>query len=308
MVRREPGDRTLPTLITLIVLGVLLMTFDVRLQGGGALGVVRSGAQTLMAPIQKGASYVMSPVTGVIESLSNVTRLREENAVLRRELTEAHAALIAVQDQLARLEFLESLYRLERTGTEIGRTVANVIGRPPDAFDQALIIDRGTSDGIAPGQPVVDTNGYVVGMVREVTSNTALVIPLIAGPDGVTVIVGEQIGRLLPQIGSDLMRLEILDARSPVQAGDQVLTSAASINFPAGYPVGVVEEDAEPAQDLLSSTVRLSSADPETLRVVVVLAWPSDPVAARGEEPLPEPTTTTSTTIDGTTTTTEGEG
>ena len=307
MVRREPGDRTIPTLITLIVLGILLMTFDVRLQGGGALGVVRSGTQTLLAPIQKGASFVMSPITGVIDSLSNVTRLREENAVLRRELTEAHAALVAIQDQLARLELFESLYRLERTGIEIGRTVANVIGRPPDAFDQALIIDRGASHGIAPGQPVVDTSGYVVGTVREVTRTTALVVPLTAGPEGVTVLVGDQVGRLLPQIGSPEMRLEILDARSPVQADDQVLTSAASINFPAGYQVGVVVEDASPSQDLLTATVRLSSPDPETLRVVVVLAWPSDPVSAREEDPVPEQTTTT-TTIDGTTTTTEDGG
>lgn len=293
-------------LITLLVLGVLLMTFDVRLQGGGAVGVVRSGTQTLMAPLQKAASYVTNPVADMLDSLSNVAGLREENIALRRELTEAEAALIAVQDQLARLQLLESIYRLEATGTELGRTVASVIGRP-DAFDQGLLINRGSAHGVTEGQPVIDTSGFVVGTVRDVTAGSALVVPITAGPDGVTVLVGDQVGVLLPQVGSDDMRLEIPDAREPVAAGDTVITSAASTRFPPGYPVGVVLEDASPLVDFLITTVRPSMESPGRLRIVIVLAWPPDPItAATGEDPLPE--TTTTTLPDDTTTTTEGEG
>lgn len=305
MLSREPGDRTLPTLITLLVIGVLLMTFDVRLQGGGVVGVVRTGVQTLIAPVQKGAAFITNPVADMFESLSNVARLREENIALRRELTETQAELIGVQEQLARLELLEALYRLETTGTELGRTVANVIGRP-DPFDQALIINKGSADGVVVGQPVIDTNGFVVGTVRNVTALSAMVVPITAGPDGVTVLVGDQIGTLLPQIGSDEMRLEISDAREPVLAGTAVLTAAASISFPPGYPVGEVIEDATPTVDFLATTVRPSMQNPGALRIVIVLAWPPDPITAvAGEDPVPEPTTTT---ISEETTTTEGDG
>ncbi len=276
MLSREPGDRTLPTLITLLVVGVLLMTFDVRLSGGGIVGVMRTGVQAIVNPLQQAASHVVNPVADMIDSLSNVATLREENGLLRKQLAEADAALIAVQDQLARLELLEQLYELEEAGTELGRTVANVIGRPDQV---ALIIDKGTADGVAVGQPVIDTNGFVVGSVKTVTAGSATVVPITAGPEGLTVLVGDQIGILLPQIASDLMRLEILDARSPVLASDRVNTSAASVRFPAGLPVGEVLYDAAPSVDALTTIVAPFSS-PDTLRIVVVLAWPPDPIDA----------------------------
>ncbi|MEE8406899.1 MAG: rod shape-determining protein MreC [Acidimicrobiia bacterium] len=295
---REPRGHTLPLLVTLIILGVLLMTFDVRLQGGGVVGVLRTGTQTIIAPVQQAASYAVNPVADMIDSLSNLSNLREENIILRRELAEAEASLVGVRDQLARLEHFEQLYRMEAAGDEIGRTVANVIGRP-DAFDAALIIDKGTSDGLVVGQPVVDTNGHVVGTVKSVTRGSATIVPITADRQALTVIVGDQIGSLLSQVATDEMRLEILTAREPVLVGDEVLTSAVSASFPAGLPVGVVIEDAVPSNDVLSTKVDLF-VNPDTLRLVVVLAWPPDPItASSGETLLPGGTSTTTTTIEG---------
>jgi len=304
MLSREPGDRTLPTFITLLVIGVLLMTFDVRSEGGGVTGVLRTGAQTIVAPLQKAAAFAVNPVVDMIDSLTNVATLREQNIALQRELAEAEAALIAVDDDLARLELYEQLYDLETTGSDIGRTVAQVIGQP-DAFDGALIIDKGTSDGIGVGQPVVDTNGYVVGTVQQVTSGTATIVPITVGRDGVAVTVGEEIGVVLPQVNDEEMRLEMGDARQPVFEGDRVVTSSTSVKFPAGYPVGQVTADAEPTPfGALSTSVR-PFVNVNGLRVVVVLAWPPDPVTA-ATEPQPESAATTTTTPA--TTTTGGDG
>jgi rod shape-determining protein MreC len=282
------------------------MTFDVRLQGGGVVGVLRSGTQTIIAPIQKAASYAVNPVTDVIDSLSNLSNLREENIALRRQLAEADAALVGVQDQLARLQFFEQLYGMEASGDEIGRTVANVIGRP-DAFDAALIIDKGTSAGVVVGQPVVDTNGYVVGTVKSTTRGSATIVPITAVRQALTVMVGNQIGSLLSQVATNEMRLEVLDARDPVLAGDRVLTSAVSASFPAGLPVGIVLVDAAPSIDVLSTKVE-PFVVPDTLRLVVVLAWPPDPVTASSGETSVSEQTTTTTTEGSTTTTTEGGG
>lgn len=307
MLSRQPGDRTLPTLITLLVLGVLLMTFDIRAEGGGVTGVLRSGTQTIVAPLQKGAAFVVNPVVDVIESLSNMATLREQNLTLQRDLEEAQAALVAVSDDLARLELYEELYQLEATGSEIGRTVAQVIGQP--AQEGALFIDKGTSDGIVVDQPVIDTNGYVVGSVEQVTPGTAIIVPITVGPSGVAVAVGDQVGTVTPQINTNVMRLD-LDAEEPVFAGERVVTSSRSVRFPSGYPVGEVLVDSAPTNDSLSTDVD-PYVRPDTLRVVVVLAWPPDPVTAITETTTTTTSTTTTTTPEegsSTTTTTEGEG
>lgn len=298
MLSRQPGDRTLPTLITLLILALLLMTFDIRSEGGGVTGVLRSGTQTIVSPLQKGAAFLVNPVVEVIDSLSNIATLREENLRLQQELAEAEAERVAVADELARLELYEQFYDLESTGTALGRTVAQIIGQP--ALEGALIIDKGTSDGVVMGQPVIDTNGYVVGSVEQATSGTATIVPITVGPGGVAVAVDDQVGTVTPQIDTNAMRLN-LDGDQPVLAGERVVTSAASVRFPSGYPVGEVIADAAPTNDTLSTEVE-PYVQPDTLRVVVVLAWPPDPVTAV------TPATTTTTTSTSTTTSVPGDG
>lgn len=300
MLSRQPGDRTVPTLVTLLVVGVLLMTFDVRSDGRGVTSVLRSGTQTIVAPLQKGAAFVVNPVLDLIDSLANIATLRENNIALLREVAELEAEIIALDDDIARLEFYEQLYDLETTGSDIGRTVAEVIGRP-DPLDNALIIDKGTNEGLAIGQPVLDTNGYVVGSVQQVTGGTARVVPITVGADGVAVTVGEQLGVLTPQINDNILRLEVNPARDPVLAGDRVVTSSQSVRFPAGVPVGEVIVDAAPDGAGSLSTLVEPYMNPDNIRVVVVLAWPPDLVTV-----VTEPTTTTSstsTTLAGSTTT-----
>lgn len=305
MLSREPAGRTLPTLITLVVIGILLMTFDVRSQGAGVVGVLRTGAQSIVSPLQRTASFAVKPIVDMIDSLSNVANLQAENDALRSQLIEAKAEVNAMQDLEVRVEFLEQIYDMSPAGSEIGRTVANVIGRP-DPIEDSLFIDKGTAHGIAVGQPVVDSNGYVVGSVSAVTAGSATVVPIISKRQGLTVIVGDQEGSLISQAGSELMKLEIYSAKEPVLATDRVLTSAGSLSFPAGWPIGEVVADAAPVVDVLTTTVR-PFVNPRTLRLVVVLAWPPDPVTA-----MTPPTTTTlpspTTTTDGSSTSTSEDG
>jgi rod shape-determining protein MreC len=298
MVTRQPGDRTLPTLISLLVVGVLLMTFDIRSEGGGVTGVLRSGVQTIVAPLQKGAAFVSNPVVDVVETLANLASLRELNRALQAENAAIRAELVASRDDLALLEFYERFYELEATGSDLGRTPAQVIGQP-DAFDAALIIDKGSSSGIVVGQPVIDPSGYVVGSVQRVTPVSATVVPITVGPSGVAVAVGNQTGTVVAQVNTQLMRLTLDNAKEPVFAEDRVVTSSGSVRFPAGYPVGVISADAAPSGDsLIADVVPYAQAD--TLRLVIVLAWPPDPISAV----TPDTTTTTSST----TTTVPGDG
>lgn len=301
-------DRALPTLITLLVIGVLLMTFDVRLEGGGIVGSLRSGTQALLSPVQRAAATVVNPVGDMIDSLSNVASLREENQILEAELAAATAALVAVQDDLARLEVLEQLYSLAIDEASIGRTEANVIGRP-DALDQGFIIDKGTRDGVVAGQPVIDINGYVVGRVKDAAPATATVVPITVARAGLAVLVGTQIGSLTPQPFTSDMRLDIIEAREPILGGDRVVTSSASSAYPAGLAIGEVIADASPQNGSLTTEVR-PFVEPDSLRVVVVLAWPPDPIAASGDDPdvttTTAPASSTSTTDDGSSSTTDG--
>lgn len=285
----ERPDRALPTFITLIVLAVLFMTFDVRAHGEGVAAVIRGGAQTIMAPLQRAATVVVDPVANFLDGLGDITSLRETNDALRAELAQAQAKLAEADDDLARLKVLERLYDLNLEDTQVAQIPANVIGRA-DQFDLAFQIDKGVNDGVIDGQPVIDVNGFVVGTVETASPNTAIVIPITASRNQVTVLVGSETGLLKSQPGSSDMTLEIFDARNPVAKGEQVVTAANT--FPSGLAVGQVLQAASPEASQLTTTVR-PFVDVESLRVVVALAWPPDPTRA----------TTTTTTVPATDTT-----
>lgn len=283
MTSLDRSDRSLPTFITLVVVAILLMTFDVRLQGEGVVSVMRGGVQTLLAPLQRGATAVIDPVADFLDGLSDITSLRETNDALRAELARTQADLAEAGDDLARLETLEALYDLDLEGIEVARTPANVIGRP-DQFDLAFQIDKGVSDGVIEGQPVIDVYGFAVGRVTEASPNTAIVVPMQASRNKVSVLVGSQTGLLGANPGSPEMTLEIFDARASVSEGDQVVTAANT--FPPGLAVGEVVAAASPQSTALTAQVS-PFVDVESLRAVVVLAWPtggSVPTTVPGQE------------------------
>ncbi len=302
MTPKDRADRSLPTFVTLLVLAILLMTVDVRLSGEGVVGVMRGGTQTLLAPMQKAATFVVDPVAEFLDSLTEITSLREQVGALQAELAEAQRLLAENEEKLARLETLERLYGLDLVETEVGRTVANVIARP-DQFDLAFLIDKGTTNGVIEGQPVIDEFGFAVGIVTEASPHTALVVPILASRNQLTVLTGSQTGLLSSNPALTEMKLDVFDARDSVQAGDQVVTAAGA--FPAGLAVGEVIEAAEPVSTALTARVR-PFVELDRLRVVIVLAWPPDPTAAT--------TTTTTTSVppeeetSGTTETTEEGG
>ena len=273
--RDSRRDRALPTFITLVVAAFLLMTIDVRLAGGSVSSNIRSTALSLLAPLQNLAAIVVDPVADLGEALTGLATLRAENQALLAEVARLQADQAGMQDLQARVEVLEQINDLEILDPDVAQTPANVIGRP-DPFGPSFVVDKGTDDGVAVGHPVVDPNGYVVGKVVEAAPGFAIVVPITQDREAVTVLVDGQVGSLVSHVGSDELTLEVFDAIEPLQAGDLVVTSSVSVTFPQGLPVGEITADVELEGTAISAPVRLF-AEPDTLRIVVVITWPPEP-------------------------------
>lgn len=302
--REFRDDRSVPLFITLLVIAFVVMTLDVRSTGAGALDTVKEGASRLVEPIQSAASAVIDPVARLVENLSDVAGLRNENAALRAELARAQAELAGVEQDRARLEVLEEMLDLQLAVEALVRTNANVIGRS-DSIDELLVLDRGEESGILAGHPVLDQNGYVVGRILDSWNGGSTVVPLTNDVEGITVTVGDQFGTLQPVIGSSEMVLNVLESAHPVAAGDQVVTSQLSLSFPRGLPVGEIVADAQPQGQTLTVAVR-PFTETSRLEAVVVVAWPPDPAAAAADD-TPEELTPDTGTDEDTTTVPDGE-
>lgn len=309
--RDSRRDRALPTFVTLVVASFLLMTFDVRLAGGSVSSSIRSAALSVLAPLQNLAAIVVDPVADLGEALTGLATLRAENQALLAEVARLQAEQAGTQDLQARVEVLEQINDLEILDPDAAQTPANVIGRP-DPFGPSFVIDKGTDDGVAVGHPVVDPNGYVVGKVVEAAPGFAIVVPITQDREAVTVLVDGQVGSLVSHVGSDLLTLEVFDAIEPLQAGDLVVTSSVSVTYPQGLPVGEVTADVDLEGTAISAPVRLF-AEPDTLRIVVVITWPPEPGTVESTTTIPSSSpgsdsTPSSSGDSGGETTTTGDG
>ena len=164
-------DRATALFISLLAVGFLVATFDVRASGDSATTVLRGGAQTLAEPIQSGIDFVVRPVVGFVDGISNVAGLRDQNERLEAEVERLEARLretSALEQRVAELEAINDLAPPEGLAT----VTARIYSSGPSTFDQVRFINKGSSDGVIVGQAVIDESG-LVGRVDGGVANGA---------------------------------------------------------------------------------------------------------------------------------------
>ena len=277
---RTGTDRSALVAIVLLVVSLLLMTFDVRSSSEGLGATFRSGAQFVAAPFQAGINAVVTPVVGFADGLANLAGLRQENEWLRERIAELESEVIRVdhlQDQVEELSVLLGL-RLEGDLQELA-VVAEVTGRAGN-LDPAMFINRGTDDGVHPGQPVVDGQGALVGVVSESGERSSVVTPITSrrSPAVTVRLAGDRRG-IVEGLGTGGMQLSILDAEAAVAEGELLITFGPfgeSDAYPKGLYVGTVMESALPRSGVIRVDVE-PIGDLDRVEYVGVLPWPPSP-------------------------------
>jgi rod shape-determining protein MreC len=281
-------DRSTALFLTLLVLSFLLATFDVRAQGTGVGGSLREGAQTLFSPVQRLATAVTRPVAGLIDGVSNIAGLRDEVDRLRNENDELRNQLLDVASLENRLAELQQINDLEPPG-ELATITARITSSSPTDFDQIRWLDKGSADGIAVGQAVVDEDG-LVGRIDFVAAGSARV-RLITDPRlgvGVRDLATNETGWVEGRGQDEDPQLKMFNAVKPVTEGDRLVTDGT--RFPPGLSVGTVVESAEAeAGFALITTVELSIRTSELDFVKVIVGWsPLDALGEEDEQPVRE--------------------
>ncbi len=265
-------DRSTALFLSLLILSFLLATFDVRAAGTGVGGSLREGAQALFAPVQRLATAVTRPVAGFIDGVSNLAGLRDEVERLRRENDELRGQLLDVASLQNRLDELQQINDLEPIGN-LATITARITSSSPTDFDQIRWIDKGSDDGIAMGQAVIDEDG-LVGRVDFVASGSARV-RLVTDPRlgvGVRDLATNETGWVEGRGQDEPPQLKMFNAVKAVTAGDRLITDGT--RFPPGLAVGTILESAEAeAGFALITTIEPAIRTSELDFVKVIVGW-----------------------------------
>jgi rod shape-determining protein MreC len=288
-------DRVTILFLSLVAVGFIVATFDVRSSGDGVSEVLREGTQSIFTPFQKGVDFVTRPAVAFVDGVSNLAGLREENERLSaqvRELESQVQATDALEEQVVQLEAINGLV----TPGELTTVSARITASGPSAFDNVRYIDKGSKDGIVAGQAVVDEDG-LVGRV-DIVSARAARIRLITDPIvsvGVRVLSTNETG-IVTGRGDGPLRLEMFRAKEPVSEGDRVVTDGS--RFPPGIAVGnVVGAAGAEVEFVLRGEVDPAARLSEVDFVKVIIGWsPIDAGLLDDDKPLETETGSSTTT------------
>jgi rod shape-determining protein MreC len=183
-------------------------------------------------------SIVRTPLQEA-EKLLTYRKTYKEYEKLKRETNALKARVIGLEEMVREAGRLDRLRQFMNKQT-FAMIPAVVIARDPANWNSSLMIRGGKNDGIRPGMAVVNADG-VVGKVAEVADNVSKVV-LVNDP-GFSVAALNRRSRESGLVSGSLSgkcRMSYLPEGADVEAGDDIITSKLSTDFPDGLIVGKV--------------------------------------------------------------------
>jgi rod shape-determining protein MreC len=255
-------------------------------RGSGIIDSARTAAQDVVSPIQDLADDVFNPAANWIDGLGRANELQEENEQLRRKLDAANAQVAAGKADQAELDQLRQINDLVNVADGDSVT-AEVVGPGAGNFSRSLRISKGSSAGIALGQPVVfGVNGKaaLVGTIVRVSANSSTVQRV----DDANFGAGAQLmpagaqgpkGIAEGQADSSLLRFSATDNNTTASApkkGDVAITLGGldDLKYPRGLVIGTVVRSVDAGGAIARNAELRPIVDLDSLTFVKVLKSP----------------------------------
>ncbi|MBT7307051.1 MAG: rod shape-determining protein MreC [Gammaproteobacteria bacterium] len=269
------GNALTLKMVIILLLSLTLFVIDHRQHKSHQL---RVWIENAMLPVHHLIDFPRIFSLWVLEGVRSQDSLQEENASLRSKN-------LLLQHKLQKQEAIESensrLRKLLNASFIFGTVqkddkvrLAEIIAVDLDAFNQEVVLNKGSRDGAYVGQPLMDATG-VMGQIIRITphSSTAL---LLSSPRHSIPVQSRRNGLRTLAMGTghpNRLSLRFVPSGSDLILGDTLITSGLGGRFPYGYPVGTVhsinaEEGAQFSEITLTPTSLLERSRE------VLLVWP----------------------------------
>lgn len=256
---------------TLLILSVGLM----GVSDTAPVQRLQSGINTAMNPIETTINSIADTADSYWSALLQLDHLRTENERLKQEN-------LTLQEQLNRMAAISQLntdwtaITATQQAIPYRTTQARVIVRDlSDVSKKTVIINKGTHDGLANGECVVDAGGALVGRIIDAQASVSVVL-LVSDPTAI--VVGQEAqsgatGTIRGSISGQLS-MEYVDVATPLTKGQAVVTAGEEL------PGATASASSSPTPSQGgSSDVSMRSPYPPGLLIGTITAVSTDPNA-----------------------------
>jgi len=230
---------------TVVLMAVVFVSFLLLiLQRSSSVRHLRSALVSVTLPVERFLSETRAPVpvNEAPEPVGSVSSGLPLDPVPGFQI-ETRRALDVLRQENKRLYELFDL-KQRRWPKAVA---AHVVGRDPQRWFEEIVLDKGKEEEIGIDDPVVAVVSGHEGLVGRVTDVSAHVSKVMLIQDSLSSVAAtvegtrEEDGVVEGSNSHDLL-LKFLDRNSPVKIGDPVFTSGLGKVFPAGVPIGFVQE------------------------------------------------------------------
>ncbi|WP_291292082.1 rod shape-determining protein MreC [Enterococcus sp.] len=247
MKKFNPNKNIIITLIIVILVVSVLSVTIARRAVGNSSSFAQSAVNDTIGIVDK---VITAPIRWIENGANSVKKLfvtYEENERLKEKIDSYDEIARSNENYKREIESLKEELALNETLTNYEKITANVINRSPDTWQDMLVVDRGTKDGVEVNMAVMSQKG-LIGRVIEVNAASSKIELLtsenqnsnhfpvrISGKDGETfgILSGYD------QKEKSLV-ISQLTGSTKLKEGDVVQTSGLGGNSPADLAIGTV--------------------------------------------------------------------
>jgi rod shape-determining protein MreC len=274
------GTSALTKLTFFAALALFLMVADTRFKVTQPL---RAAMMTVLHPVQRALQVPAEAWDGGSGYVDGLRAAVAREAQARQQLAALSERAARVEQLTAENTQLRALVEL-RPALTVKSLAAEVLYDAPDPYSRKVIIDRGKSQGVREGAPVINQAG-VLGQVTRLYPLSAEVT-LLTDKDAVIPVLNPRTGHRSVAFGAANgggLELRFMAGNADVQVGDVLTTSGVDGIYPPGIAVAKVVAVTRKADSGFARIELQPAAWPDALRHVLVL----EPV---GLQQLPRPT------------------
>jgi rod shape-determining protein MreC len=244
----------------LVASSLILLTLYFGESAGGGLHSVQRGVLQVFSPIQEGATRALKPFRDLFGWVGDTLDAKGQVKALRTERDQLRAQAIGAVAAERENRSLKGLLKLNADAglAAAGPVAARVIGEDPSLWFTQIEVNKGTSDGVREGQPVVTGEG-LVGRVSSAASGTSIVTLISDHTTNVGARVNESgvMGVVQVEAGrpNDLVLMytkkddQVTRGQTVVTAGTISRSDRLTSPFPPNIPIGRVTGVDNPGSD-----------------------------------------------------------
>ena len=224
----------------LILVAVSLISFSLYFKSPDKTGFFRRVVLEAAVPLGHAVNYALGSVGTAWKRYVMLVQLEEKN----RQLEQTVASLKREANDLREMSLgcvrLRQLMNMKKD-LAFPTVAASVTRRDRLSVFWTVLINKGSSDGIEIGFPVVTAEG-VAGRIIEVSWNASKVLLLVDYNSNIDALVQRTRSQgVLQGSGSSGCELKYVQRTQDVQVGDVVISSGLDGVFPKGLVLGTVD-------------------------------------------------------------------